>query len=162
MRSDSSIHDRYSSPLDKEKLIPFIHVPAACVYVMTQLGFVRTHLEVKRLATLREAHSDICPLAAVTLDTEDKVSRAVENRLNLRPRGGVHGLGEELAGRGVLRSVSIRDIPAACACHAPRDGCRTALQSQARADGPSTGTARRSTRRLCSPMPMYEGVPGRL
>jgi hypothetical protein len=54
----------------------------------------RTYLEIKRVSSLGETHSDIRPLSTVPLDPQDKVPRTIENRLDLIPRRSIRDLSE--------------------------------------------------------------------
>jgi hypothetical protein len=56
--------------------------------------WTRTYLEIKRVSSLGETHSDIRSLSAIPFNPQDKVPRAIENRLDLIPRRSIRDLGE--------------------------------------------------------------------
>lgn len=68
-----------------------------------------TYLEVEGLAALGESYTDVRALAAIALHAQDEVTRRVENRLDLGPRGGVGSLSKQLTSVGVLEvSAKVR------------------------------------------------------
>ena len=48
--------------------------------------FTRTYLEIERVSSLGETHSDIRPLSTIPFYSQNEIPRAIENRLDLIPR----------------------------------------------------------------------------
>jgi hypothetical protein len=66
---------------------------------------LRTYLEIERVSSLGETHSDIRSLSTIPFNPQNEVSGTIENRFNLIPRRSISDLSEELSCGRVL-SVS--------------------------------------------------------